>query len=192
MSSFKPNRRTGIPAEGRCGREAISPFDYIRVMATRSLHRRSLDGLPAVDGTSARSPGLDDADGMAKLMLAAYEGTIDYEGETIAEAREAVAEYLSEQPLLDCSLVVPSGGDLTAAVLASLWTDDQPLISYAMTAPTSKRTGLATSLLGSVLTALAAHGYRHVHAVITDGNTASERLFRAAGFEVVDWAIAGN
>ena len=124
-----PNRDSG---EGRCGREAISRFDYIRVMSTRSLHRRSLDGLASVNGTSARNPGLDDADGMAKLMLAAYEGTIDYEGETIAEAHEAVDEYLSERPLLDCSLVAESGGDLTAVVLASLWTDDQPLISYAM------------------------------------------------------------
>jgi L-amino acid N-acyltransferase YncA len=125
-------------------------------------------------------------------MLDAYVGTIDYEGETIAEARTAIGEYLEDRPLLDCSFVLEHRGDLIAAVLASLWRDDQPLISYAITAGPHKRAGSAAALLGHVLAALREVGYSHVHAVITNGNVASEGLFRAAGFAVVDHPPSGN
>lgn len=120
-------------------------------------------------------------------MLDAYVGTIDYEDETIDEARMAIDDYLSDDPLLDCSFVVEADtGSLRAAMLVSLWSDGQPLVSYAITDPTFKSTGLATALLAQTLEAMRRFGHAHVHAAITDGNTPSERLFTRAGFEVVE------
>lgn len=161
-------------------------------MATRSLYRRDLSDQSVsttahVEGFEVRAPDSADAEALAELMLNAYLGTIDYEGETIVEAREAVAEYLDEEPILECSRVASSDGGLMSAVLACSWSDGAPLIAYAMTEPVHKGHGLAATLLGDVLGLLAGAGHEHVHAGITNGNHASERLFLRAGFVVVDW-----
>ena len=41
-----------------------------------------------------------DRDALAQLLLDAYVGTIDYEGETLAEAGEEVGAWLAGSPLL--------------------------------------------------------------------------------------------
>jgi L-amino acid N-acyltransferase YncA len=48
--------------------------------------------------------------------------------------------------------------------------------------PSTIQRGLATACLTRSLALLAARGVPHVHSVITDGNTASERLFAKFGF----------
>ena len=49
-----------------------------------------------------------------------------------------------------------------------------------------KRQGLRTAAVGSSLRSLHEAGAREVGAVITDGNTASERLFTSLGFVRVE------
>ena len=55
------------------------------------------------------------------------------------------------------------------------------MIAYIMTKSSEKRRGLARYLLTSVLSRMRNAGHSEVRAVITEGNTASERLFRDAG-----------
>jgi RimJ/RimL family protein N-acetyltransferase len=134
----------------------------------------------------ARHPAADDAAVLAVLMLDAYLGTIDYEGETIVEARQEVAGYLAGTPLLDCSWLHVAGEVPVSACLVSWWTDRGcPIVSYVMTAPERKGEGLAAALLARSLASLVDAGHAEVRAAITEGNVPSERAFARAGFRRV-------
>ena len=133
-----------------------------------------------------RAPAPDDADGLAQLMLDAYLGTIDYDGENLEDARTEIDEYFSSDPMLDCSQVVEIDGELAAATLVSIWEEGAPLVAYVMTRSVRKGQGLARVVLVSALDCLARTAKRQVHAFITEGNTASERLFASLGAVRVD------
>jgi RimJ/RimL family protein N-acetyltransferase len=146
---------------------------------------------PAAHGgaSGARPLAPEDAEGLAALMIDAYAGTIDSDGETLDDARAEVASYFagrSGAPLLDASRLLPADGAVTAACLVSLWDARRcPLVAYLMTGAASKGRGLAGRLLHQSLAALAAAGYPEARAVVTEGNTPSERLLTRAGFERV-------
>lgn len=127
-----------------------------------------------------RPPTESDRDELAVLMLEAYRGTIDYEGETLKEARQEVSSYFESSPLLTSSYVALIDGTLAGAILLSNW-EGKPLVGYVMTRPEYKNQGLGTLLLRESLRALREAGETKVHAFITEGNTASEALFRGAG-----------
>ncbi len=130
-----------------------------------------------------KPPSTDDHEALAVLMLNAYLDTIDYEGETIDEARAEVRGYLDGDPMLSCSLVGRTGGEIVSACLVSRG-DHRPIIGYVMTAARSKNQGIASRLLEASLDLLAAEGHDKVAAWITDGNLPSETVFRRAGFVV--------
>ena len=135
---------------------------------------------------AVRRPVPDDAEALAKLMLDAYLDTIDYEGETVVEAREEIARYLAGRPLLECSWLRLDGDVAVSALLVSHWADRGcPIVSYVMTAPQWKDRGFASELLARTLAALAGAGYEEVRAVVTEGNLPSEAVFARAGFRRV-------
>ncbi|MDX1615368.1 MAG: GNAT family N-acetyltransferase [Candidatus Promineifilaceae bacterium] len=140
---------------------------------------------PPPDVTLHR-PRPDDGQAMAHLMLDAYRGTIDYDGETLADAQAAVDDYLhgSARPLLDQSWLAqhPQDGFVSACLVAWWPARDRPLIAYVMTQAGWKGRALATTLLAYSLHDLAQAGYNDVRAVITAGNRPSETLFARAGF----------
>jgi len=140
--------------------------------------------LPRVaDDPAVHHPTSDDVESLAELMLDAYLDTIDYEGETIVEAREEVERYFAGRPLLECSWVRVDGDAVVAALLVSHWVDrGRPIVSYVMTASDRKGKGLAADLLARTLAAVAAAGFAELWAVITEGNLPSEALFAGAGF----------
>ncbi len=114
-------------------------------------------------------------------MMDAYRGTIDYEGETVDDARLEVAGYFDGDPILEHSWIGVRGGSVVSACLVSKQ-DDRPLIAYVMTAAHAKNQGVAAWLLGRCLDTLQAVGYVQADAWITDGNAPSERMFLKAGF----------
>ena len=118
---------------------------------------------------------------LAELTLDAYRGTIDYQGEDLQAARNDVQAYLDGEPkapLLDCSWTCWAGETLVSACLIRWWDAlDVPLVADIMTRADWKRRGLATALLRRTLHSLSARGYGEVCAHITEGNTASERVF---------------
>ncbi len=125
---------------------------------------------------------------MAALMIGAYEGTIDYDGESLKDAVTEVQSYLEVgelQPLLECSWLFFLNGTLASACLVSQRAGGQtPLIAYIMTGGEWKNQGLAKIVLAASLECLGDTGFSQVTAFITDGNEPSERLFEGYGFTV--------
>ena len=138
------------------------------------------------DDPAVRRPESDDAEALAMLMLDAYLHTIDYEGETIVEAREEVGRYFGGTPLLECSWLRLDGDAAVSALLVSHWSDRScPIVSYVMTASAWKGKGLASDLLARTLASVGASGFAELRAVVTEGNVASEAVFAKAGFRRV-------
>ena len=125
---------------------------------------------------------------LAELMLDAYLGTIDYEGESPSEAVGEVERYFSpaaEDPaLLGPSVMIVEGEAVLCACLVKAWRlRNCPLIGYVICQADRKGQGLATVALLETLRLLREAQYGEVRAVITAGNLPSERLFFSAGFE---------
>lgn len=157
---------------------------------SRTRHEYTLD-LSRIDPAALAARGLDgvevravtpaDREALAALMLDAFLGTIDYEGESIHEARRDLDRFFAGQPLLGASTLACVGGTPASATLVGLW-QGHVLIHLVMTAPAHKRRGLAGLVLARALAALGAEGQREVRAWITEGNTPSEAAFARLGF----------
>lgn len=135
-------------------------------------------------------PTPDDAETLADLMLQAYAGTIDDDGGIMEDARSEVAHYFSGEygdPITDsCRLARDTDGNGACATLITRWGEQElPLVAFVMTHPDHQGRGLARNLLERSIRSLREAGETRLRAVITDGNTASERLFRSLGFEKV-------
>lgn len=165
-------------------------------MAKRSEYRLALDAIgfeasvPLPPTVRLKPARIADGDALAELMIDAYRGTIDYDGETIEDALNEIHAYMDGQrggvPLLELSRLAFREDALVSACLVAEWDDrNQPIIAYVMTSANTKRQGLAKQLLTTVLKLLSEAGHSEVRAVITNGNLASELLFRKLGFERV-------
>lgn len=138
-----------------------------------ALTDRTASSRPA----SVRRAEPGDRAALAGLMLDAYAGTIDDEGESRADAEAEVADWLAWGGSLADSVVERA---LRAACLVS-HLEDRTVIGYAMTAAASKRQGLGRLVVAAALDGLAESGVDRVELTITDGNVASERLFAGLG-----------
>jgi hypothetical protein len=136
-------------------------------------------------GEVFRNVSADDTEALAHLMLEAYRGTIDYEGEDIGDARDEVSSFFGGEPDLEHSLVAEVGGTIASAVLVSTY-EGSPFISYVMTLPEFKNQRWGRRVVAAALAGLAGAGHREVGFYITDGNLASEALFRSLGAQKVE------
>ena len=85
---------------------------------------------------------------------------------------------------MNCSWLCFVQETLVVACLVAFWDERKlPLIAYVMTRAKWKNKGLGTAVLQHALYGLAEQGHREVRAVITQGNTPSERIFKRVGFE---------
>ena len=98
-------------------------------------------------------------------MLDAYAGTIDDEGESLADAEAELADWLEWGGAWADSVV---DRERRAACLVS-HLDERTVIAYVMTAADSKRQGLARLVVTAALDGLAAAGVTRVGLTITDG-----------------------
>ena len=165
-------------------------------MPLRHVHALNLPDselrVPSVpEDLVVRSPRVGDREALASLMLDAYAGTIDDENGLMEEARTEVENYLKGEygdPLLAFSRIcLDSSGNIISAVLNTRWgRAELPLVAFVMTAPEQKGYGIASMLMRESLTAMKEAGENEVHAVITDGNVPSEKLFTALGFRVIE------
>lgn len=121
-----------------------------------------------------------DRDALARLMLDAYVGTIDYEGETISEALEEVDGWFAGPCLLEHSFVAVVDHRSVSAVLVML-VDAVPFIAIVMTESASKNAGFGRAVTACALSSMANAGHDHAVLYITEGNTYSERLFSSLG-----------
>ena len=127
---------------------------------------------------------------LARLMWAAYQGTVDYDGETVEDAIKEI-EHTFEGGygalLTDCSFVIrdQSGQLLTAAILITLH-QGAPLLAFSMTHPDYKRQGYGRILVGEALAALAEAGYSEVYLSVNGANEPALGLYRSFGFREVE------
>lgn len=140
-----------------------------------------LTPVPTLQDLRVRSISQGDLEDLARLMLDAYVGTIDYEDENLEDAMEEVRSFLDDDlALLDRSYVVDDDGTIASAVLVSL-SEGRPFIGYVMTSASHKNRGLARLVTTTALECLAGDGHETVILYITEGNTPSEELFRSVG-----------
>jgi GNAT superfamily N-acetyltransferase len=133
-------------------------------------------------GYELRHPIDSDREALAALVLEAYRGTVDDEGEDLAGARRAVAESFERSALLGASWVASFDGVPVSAVLMRRWRE-QPLVTFIVTTPAHQGQRIASVLVHRALSSLLRSGESEAIAFITEGNIPSERLFTRLGFQ---------
>jgi GNAT superfamily N-acetyltransferase len=154
-------------------------------MKTRYAMQLDLRSQLAQPAHAARNPLLTEREPLARLMLAAYRGGADDEGETITEALQEVDNVLvsADRPFIpEASFVIEVDAALASASLVSLFRG-APLITHVMTLPSYKRRGLGVSALLSSANALRAQGWSSLNLYVTDNNEPALALYRKLGFE---------
>lgn len=151
---------------------------------TRSEYRASIAGVSRAAAGSVRRVADSDRDALAPLLLAAYRGTIDDEGESIDDAFEAIDDYLA-RIVREHSFVVADHTGRLIAMSFVVVVDGRLYIDPVAVHPDAKRAGVGRAAVVSSLCSLRGAGVTEVGATITDGNEPSERLFTSLGFERV-------
>jgi ribosomal protein S18 acetylase RimI-like enzyme len=150
-----------------------------RIDMTATLTQRK-----RVEIEGERRPLPSDEQELAELMMSAYHGTVDDEGENVeqalAEIRKTFAgEYGPFMP--DCSRVVQRGGQLVSATLVTGW-QGRPFIAFAMTAPNWKRRGIARGSMVNTMQDLLECGEALLSLVVTVRNEPACSLYQSLGF----------
>jgi ribosomal protein S18 acetylase RimI-like enzyme len=128
-----------------------------------------------------------DAAAIGELMLAAYRGTVDDEGETREDAVAEVERVLDGSYgtfVSDASFAVEGGDGLLGASLVAV-RESRPLLLYLVVRPDAKRSGVGTSLLLETGNALAAAGHPELDLFVTEANQPAVSLYRKLGFRLV-------
>ena len=137
---------------------------------------------PSVPGLRLVSPA--DADMLADLMMSAYVGTVDYEGESRVQALEEVCETLSgKKGRFDwvASRVIARDDRLASAALLIAW-KSEPFLCFSMTSANYKRHGLARACLCAAMTELADRGADRLRLLVARSNLPAVRLYERLGF----------
>jgi ribosomal protein S18 acetylase RimI-like enzyme len=150
--------------------------------------RIALEQRAVPPGPRRRRVERSDTAALGELMLAAYRGTVDDEGETredaVAEIEQALAG--SYGPFAsDASFAVEGDDGLLGASLVAIW-ESRPLLLYLVVHPDAKRRGIGTALLVQTGNALAAKGHPELDLFVTEANEPAVGLYRKFGFNVVE------
>jgi ribosomal protein S18 acetylase RimI-like enzyme len=148
-----------------------------------SLAERALSGL-----WRSRFMRAQDVPALGKLMLAAYRGTVDDEGESEPDAIAEVERTMGGEygPLLDdFSFVVEDRERIVGASMATLFESD-PFLTYLIVDPEMQRRGIGTFLVAASGNALLSAGYARLDLFVTEENEPAVNLYRKLGFQVVD------
>lgn len=150
-----------------------------RVRMSRSLSESDIgkvcDNVVSIDDVDERC--------LAALMLSAYRGTVDDEGETLDAAIQELRSVRNGAygPVITAaSGVIIREGEPVSAIITTEY-GLKPLICYVFTNPAVQRHGLAAMLIQRACAALAAEGWTNVELAVTIGS-AGERLYRRLGF----------
>jgi GNAT superfamily N-acetyltransferase len=128
-----------------------------------------------------------DVPALGSLMLAAYRGTVDDEGETVEDAVAEVERTLGGEygpMIVDCSFVASHEGRIVATAVVVL-SQDGPLLAHLLVEPEMSRRGLGTFLLQASGNALLDAGYTRLDLYVTEDNDPAVNLYRKVGFEEI-------
>lgn len=152
-------------------------------MAQRFFMAAPLRKRGALSHVGARPPTPDDRVALSQLMLDAYRGTLDDEGETASDALAVVDRLFAGQfgaMMWSVSEVSERDGRMAAAVLITL-SAGAPFVAFLLTHPDWQRQGLARDGLQRAMSRLAAGDETELRLVVTQGNPA-EHLYQSLGF----------
>lgn len=129
-----------------------------------------------------------DIDALGHVMYEAYLGTIDYNGETLDEAKSEIRETFQGKYgkiIASACFLTEENLRITSAAVFSWYEKEQmPLLTFTMTRASHKGQGLATKLLKNGLVALAKEGYSNCCLAVTEGNEPAISIYKALGFEL--------
>jgi ribosomal protein S18 acetylase RimI-like enzyme len=129
-----------------------------------------------------------DVAALGALLLAAYRGTVDDEGETESDAIGEVERTMEGEygPFLpDSSFAVEDCGRIVGASMVSL-SESRPLLAYVVVHPDMKRRGIGSLLVAATGNALLAAGHSELELFVTEANEPAVSLYRKLGFRLVD------
>lgn len=146
-----------------------------------------LDRISTAADPRARPVADDDRAALGVLMLDAYRGSVDDEGEGPEEAAAEIARlfggaYGRFDPVR--SEVVIRDARIVAATLVTEF-EGRALIAFSMTASGWKRRGLARAGLLRTMERLRVAGRDDVWLAVTATNEPARRLYESLGFEEI-------
>ncbi len=147
--------------------------------------RLPLTPQPLEQSWACRPVCQDDIPALARLLLDAYRGTIDDEGETLDDAlrvMESTFAGASGALLEVCSFLIEEWGEPLACTLVTCWRG-QPLLAFVMTHPLLKNHGVGRFLLQKSINALLVQGHRELSLFVTEGNLPAQHLYERLGFQ---------
>ena len=124
---------------------------------------------------------------LAPMMLAAYRGTPDDEGETIADTVDVLSDAMAGEWgewVEEASFVALEDGVPVGAVLTAM-ADALPFISFVFTPPEHQGRGVATRLIARAGEALAERGHATVDLWVNPASERAVSLYRHLGFEEI-------
>ena len=128
-----------------------------------------------------------DIPALAVLMDLSFQGTIDHEGETLAQCEKEIQGTLTGKygPFMaSASFCIVQGEKIASATLLTHW-KGKPLLAFSMTAPEFKGQGMAGKLIEQSISALFAIGESELRLAVTEGNTSAQNLYKRLGFETI-------
>lgn len=153
-------------------------------MIPRLCLSRSTSGLVA----TGRYAPLPSPEELAPVMLAAYRGSPDDEGETLAETVEVLRAAMAGGfgPWLpEASLVaLDDAGDPVGGILSAL-DGDRPFVVFVFTRPERTRTGVASGLVSRACEILRDDGHDEIRLWVNQRNEPALGLYRRLGFSEV-------
>ena len=123
---------------------------------------------------------------LTSATLEAYRGTVDDEGETLADAAGEIEHTLSGRygPVIwQASGAVVQSAGLQSAIIVTCH-HAEPMICYVFTVPSAQRHGFAAQLIEWSCERLLLLGHHTVDLSVTVGNSAA-RLYQGLGFNPV-------
>jgi predicted N-acetyltransferase YhbS len=130
-------------------------------------------------------------DTLGALLHAAFVGTIDYDGESLEDAKQEINEAMSGkygEVINGASrIATDETGTAIAAVIfvrevsRSDASESHPLLAFTMTHPNHQGKGLGSQLISYGLQSLHSHGCATCELVVTIGNSA-QRIYERLGF----------
>jgi ribosomal protein S18 acetylase RimI-like enzyme len=132
---------------------------------------------------------------LARLFYEGYRGAIDYEGETLEDAREAAQRFLNNRHwdlLVDSSFVVEGDAEPAALALMSREGDGTVWLMEVVVHPRYRGRGYSRTLIQAAMNACAEKGIAEMHLMVTLGNVPAEGLYRRMGFADVPDTVQYN
>ncbi|MGW4985098.1 N-acetyltransferase family protein [Streptomyces mirabilis] len=132
-------------------------------------------------------PTSEDIPALGNLMLASYLGTPNEAdaGQTATSATAEIRRVFDGEYgklILEASFVVRDGNKPVATALVTSW-QGEPLLAYVFTAPSHTGRGLARSLIGASMNALAVQGHGRLNLAVTEDNPRAWKLYESIGFQ---------